>query len=134
MAAISALLYNSLPVVADSTTDFAGWGGNLFTATANIFENREKNKYTGNLNERTYQAARDYIGSKILKSNFSYSDLLADIDAINIANILKMYRTKPILTAVNEYNESGVFTRDSVIFTKIDLTVASPLCEIMQRK
>ncbi|BBO00314.1 hypothetical protein St703_30180 [Sporolactobacillus terrae] len=66
--------------------------------------------------------------------NAGYSDLLADIDAINIANILKMYRTKPILTAVNEYNESGVFTRDSVIFTKIDLTVASPLCEIMQRK
>ncbi|UAK15805.1 glycoside hydrolase domain-containing protein [Sporolactobacillus terrae] len=113
LATLSALLYNTLPIVEDSTTDFAGWGGDLFTATANIFENREKDKYTGNLNERTYQAARDYIGSKILKSNLSYSDLLADIDAINIAYILKMDRTKPILTAVNEYNESEVFTRFS---------------------
>lgn len=114
MATVSALLYTYLPLVGPTQQDLAGWGGDLFTVSIDVYVNRDN--YSGDLNQRTYQAAYEYIGTKTLNGNFDQADFLGDIDAINIAKILLNDRTKPILNAVQEYYQNHVFARYNEFF------------------
>lgn len=114
MATISALLYANLPLVGPTQQDLAGWGGDLFTVSIDVYANRDK--YSGDLNQITYQAAYEYIGTKTLNGNFTHPDFLGDIDAINISKILLHDETKPILNAVQEYYQNQVFLRYNPFF------------------
>lgn len=114
MATLSALLYANLPLVGTTQQDLAGWGGDLFTVAADVYKNRDK--YSGDNETRTYKAAYDLIGTKTSAGNFDNSDFLGDIDAINIAQILLNNKTKPILNAVQEYYNSLVFSRYKLFY------------------
>lgn len=113
LATISALLYANLPLVGTTQQDLAGWGGDLFTVSIDVYNHRNEATYTGDINEKTYKAAYEYIGTKTLDGNFTYEDFAGDVDAVNIASMLLADSTKPILSAVQEYYESQVFTRYS---------------------
>lgn len=109
MATLSSLLYTTLPIVGVRMQDLAGWGGDLYTVAIDAFTSRESSDYTGTLEERTYQAAYDYIGTKTKVGNFTYEDFAADVDAVNIATILLSDTSKTIEDAFKEYydNESA---------------------------
>lgn len=116
MATLSALLYSNLPIVGLRMQDLAGWAGDLYTVASDVYKHRDDSKYTGTLEERTYQAAYDYIGSKTGDGNFKYEDLLADVDAINIAAILLADSSKPIVSAVKDYYQYEASNRYSKFY------------------
>jgi peptidoglycan hydrolase-like protein with peptidoglycan-binding domain len=116
MATISALLYANLPLVGSTMQDLSGWGGDLFTVSADVYENRDNDRYSGDVSDRTYQAAYDYIGTKQYSGQFSHPDFLSDIDAINIAKALLNDESVMILTAIKDYYENDVANRFSLFF------------------
>lgn len=109
MATLSSLLYTIWPIVGVRMQDLSGWGGDLYTVAIDAFTSRESSEYTGTLEERTYQAAYDYIGTKTKDGNFTYEDFVADVDAVNIATILLSNTSKTIVDTIKEYydNESA---------------------------
>lgn len=112
VATISALLYTYFPIGKATQQDLAGWGGDLLTLVKDVMKNRNSSRYSGNLHERTYQCAIDYIGTTTLEGEFDFADLTADADAINISKVLIENESKPILNAVQDYYEGNdVFSR-----------------------
>ncbi len=75
--------------------DFAGWAGDLVTYAENI---------KGNTDDECYQNALELMGSyDAQNTNFSYQDILADIDAVNIIYNLKKSTTSVISGVLINY-------------------------------
>lgn len=109
MATMAAELYVWLDAdIEHDIIDFAGWAGDLVTVYKDVTEHLDD--YNGDV----YECARDLIGSKLVPSYFPFTDLLADVDAVNIAReIIKDRENTTINGAVQDYYGNSVFRRFS---------------------
>jgi peptidoglycan hydrolase-like protein with peptidoglycan-binding domain len=97
MATLSAELYS---LISSATiTDFAGWAGDLITVYKTVLDHKDESKYGGDV----FKCALDYIGNQSNEGYFSFDDLLGDVDAVNISQILKNDQGKSIYPAFLEY-------------------------------
>lgn len=76
--------------------DVAGWAGDLITYSANI---------VGNTPEEMLSSARQLMGSPYGGSNFSYTDVLGDVDAVNITSLINQ-KQMSISAAFKQYYTS----------------------------
>ncbi|QOR84764.1 hypothetical protein IMZ17_02905 [Geobacillus stearothermophilus] len=95
-ATIDAILSNT--PVPDS---WAGWAGDLHTALGDLQENtKDSNKL-----KVLQKEAKKIIGGN---SSFSRADILADVDAVNIANMMKENKNLLLSDAIKKYySKSG---------------------------
>lgn len=99
MATLNANIYDS-GLYRDLLTIMAGWGGDLVTMAESI---------TGDTDQARLSNAIQLLGTfDFAASNFSYQDVLADIDAVNVAHILRTSPTVSIYDAVKSYYTENV--------------------------
>jgi len=108
MATLSAELYFPVPIVDDAVKDFAGWAGDMLSVMINVHRERTDESF-----DSTFAAAVDHIGAKTKASNFSYDDYMADVDAVNIANMLYNPALSIIEAFTQYYEGEAVMTRFS---------------------
>lgn len=118
MATLSGLIYGHLYVdIITSIEDFAGWAGDLLSASIDVMKAKDNGKYVGTNVEKTYDAAYDIIASKVIDSHFTFGDLLSDIDAVNISRIMESRDYNyPIYEAFEEYYSKGYTSRFNTFF------------------
>lgn len=120
MASLNAVLYNTVDfgnwvdsldgvTNADATVnDFAGWGGDLVTAAANV-------QYDINHGYTDYtERAKYYIGNQAKDGSFAFEDMLSDVDAYNIGIQIRQSGAA-ISTALRSYYSAsgGCYSRFS---------------------
>ena len=79
------------------SNDMAGWGGDLCQLALEL-------KNTGLTGTELQEKANQLFGAEV--STFSSQDLLADLDAVNIANIYLNNQNKSISQSIKEYYRS----------------------------
>ncbi|MCH4825185.1 glycoside hydrolase domain-containing protein [Planococcus halocryophilus] len=111
MATLSALQYGRL-IVNATFEDFAGWAGDLVTLSINVMDTRDADRYySGDLLNRTYESAYEHMGSATISSYFTLTDLLADVDAVNIAKYLQDNVNATIVESFRWYYSGPSLTR-----------------------
>lgn len=94
-------------------SDFAGWGGDLFTALRDSKSLVKDGRY-----DTLYKAAYATIGG-IGESSFSYSDLLSDVDAYNIGMEIAINdHSKGLSEVARDYYSNGWKSRYSTFYQK----------------
>lgn len=115
MATLSALLvYEGVPLIGVRVQDFAGWAGDLYTMAKDVAVNRYLPEYRDlEWDQATYQCAYDFVGSNSEYAiNFSQEDLLGDVDAVNVAQLLLNDPSATLFSKVTEYFDgTGVLKR-----------------------
>jgi RHS repeat-associated protein len=84
--------------------DLAGWARDLQSLYANLNDKQPSNDETA-----LYNTAYSLFGT--VGSNFGMSDVLADVDAVNLVKLLKSDNSKRIKDIFNDYYTSGAKTR-----------------------
>ena len=104
-ATLNSILFSMVQHVQDC----AGWAGDLVTLVKNAKKDSDKTMAY----EVVYKNAKKYFAA--YDGYFSFVDLLADVDAVNIGMIVgRGFNAKPIDSAIKEYFTVGVNKR----FTK----------------
>jgi len=111
MATISGLYYkrNFIYEYGGEIDDLAGWLGDLRTLASDIYKKLNK---SGDLTREKVieETKKAILNPNPNSSSFSYVDLLADVDAVNIE---KLMATMSLSAALSLYYESGYNTRFS---------------------
>lgn len=110
MATIAGITYSNAEY--ELVADFSGWAGDLVTLikdTKPFVEGADASA----LYDLTYTAASRLLGSKTLSSHFPFEDLIGDVDAQNISNLLNASPEKQLATVVKEYYEGDLTKRYS---------------------
>lgn len=117
MATLAALQFGTL-LAGATIEDFAGWAGDLVTMARNVMNTRDADRYYGgDLLQRTYESAFEHVGTATLESQFSLTDLLADVDAVSIAKYLVDNPNATIVQAFQWYYDGPCLTRFNRFFS-----------------
>ncbi|QLG38567.1 DUF1906 domain-containing protein [Paenibacillus sp. E222] len=91
--------------------ELAGWAGDLITAAGDVNGGVQRNKYAS-----PYEAAINIIGSSVNDSTFDFDDLLADVDAVYLANQLNNNPSAKINTVIRNRFSVATPLRDKLSY------------------
>ncbi|QXE02278.1 glycoside hydrolase domain-containing protein [Terribacillus sp. DMT04] len=109
-ATLSGELYSYIDVGDKAIKDFAGWAGDLATVNIDVFNNMDSSTFDGD----AYECAKYYIGHET-DGSFTLDDLLGDVDAYNIAQMV-LNQSLTIYDATVKYYDENVQKRFTLFF------------------
>ena len=116
-----AVLAGRAYAINEAARNVTGWAGDLITVVTNVLTHRDK--FSGSLIEKTYQATKDLIGaiegSPYSDLLFDIDDLLGDVDAVNIGRMIELDSSKSLSEIINDYYQGAVARRFSLFVSEI---------------
>ncbi|MCA0174578.1 glycoside hydrolase domain-containing protein [Bacillus sp. RAR_GA_16] len=106
----AATLNSVIALNGSQLSDFGGWAGDLITAMGDALELVDDNKFYS-----IYEAATSRIGS--YKGSFSFTDLLGDVDGLNIGHeLIKSGNSLRLPDVIKDYYANSYQNRYSLFF------------------